>query len=169
MRLAYLSERTEDEAKSMMTIAFICTANMCRSVMAQTICQAEAENRHRTLEILAGGTMNMTGCRPVEEVYETCALHGTPPRKEASTFVADLPLTEIDRFLVMDQRHATDLMERHGVAAERISLLGSFDPEPGAPVAIADPIGQDLAAFEACYVRLRRCIAEFLERTARDL
>jgi protein-tyrosine-phosphatase len=149
----------------MFTIAFICTANMCRSVMAHAICVPQLESRGWAVEVYSGGTMDMGGTAPVARVRDACGKHQTPPRKKASTFVRDLPLASIDRFFVMEQHHFDTLVADYGIEPSRILLLGHFDPQAG-ETAIDDPIGKDAAAFEHCYERLQRCIVHYLDTTA---
>jgi protein-tyrosine-phosphatase len=149
----------------MFTIAFICSANMCRSVMAHAICVPLLESRGWAVEVYSGGTMDMGHTPPVARVFDACAKHQTPPRKKASTFVRDLPLDSIDRFFVMEQHHLETLVADYGVTPFRILLLSTFDPL-GQGAAIDDPIGQDAAAFERCYERLARCITHYLDTTS---
>jgi hypothetical protein len=63
----------------------------------------------------------------------------------------------------MERRHIDSVMAR-GVAAERISLLGEFDPQSRGPE-IDDPMGEDAVAFERCYNQLRDCIIRYLDTT----
>ncbi len=146
------------------SIAFICTANVCRSAMAHAICTAELARRGWNVALHSGGVLNLGGVPPYECAFASCRDHGTPLTKPASTFVGDLPLTTIDRFFVMEERHAEELATIHGVAPSRIALLGILDPEGGNPQ-IDDPINQGSLATERCYQRLRRCITHYLDTT----
>ena len=56
----------------------------------------------------------------------------------------------------MEQQHMDILVMNHRVFPERVSLLGTFDPQ-------SDQAAVD---FERCYARLRRCIRHYLDTTA---
>ena len=122
-------------SQSMFSIAVICTANRCRSIMAHAIMIDEARKRSLPIEIYSAGVADFSDEPPLAETSRTCLYYDTPVPKQKPTWVAELPLDSIDRFLVMEQRHAEALQNQFGVAADRISLLGTFDPKDrGAPL-----------------------------------
>jgi|ERR1043166_1156255 protein-tyrosine-phosphatase len=146
----------------MFSVAFICTANRCRSVMAHAIMLAEAANRQLPIEIYSAGVHDFRDLPPVGDTVMTCVSHNTPPPKTESTWVPELPLDSIDRFLVMGQHHADLLISEFGVSPERVSLLGEFDLQ-GRGAEIADPIGMAKSVYEDCYGRIRDCVVNYLE------
>src|ERR1700704_3932115 len=122
----------------MASVALICTANRCRSVMAHAIFVAEVRKRSLAVEVYSAGVLDFSDQPQLAETSTTCLHHNTPPPKESPTWVGQLPLESIDRFLVMEQEHANLLMSRFGISPERISLLGAFDPKQRG-IEIADP------------------------------
>ena len=143
------------------TIALICTANRCRSPMAHAIAVAEIARRALQIQVYSAGLMDSNGWPPMAEAVRVCEAHQTPIPNPGATFVGDLPLAAIQQFLVMEPRHAARLTATHGIAPERIALLGPFDPDRRGAT-LHDPLGQGLAAFEACYLRLRDCLTHYL-------
>lgn len=91
-------------------------------------------------------------------------MHDTPSPSDVATWVRDLPLDSIARFLVMEKLHAEVLTEGYGIAPERVSLLGEFDPKRRG-VEIPDPFGQSSAVYERSYQQLRDCITGYLDST----
>lgn len=146
----------------MASVAFICTANRCRSVMAHAICAAEAKKRQLSIDIYSAGVFDYRDLPSVDETTRTCRNHDTPPAKEESTWVPDLPLGSIDRFLVMEQVHADVLVEEYGISPGRVTLLGEFDPQQRS-AEIADPIGYGSNVHERCYAQIRDCVVNYLE------
>lgn len=146
----------------MVTVALICTANRCRSVMAHAIFVAEAATRQLSVQAYSAGVYDFTDLPPVPDTIRTCLMHNTPPPKEESTWARDLPLDSIDRFLVMEQHHADVLVYEFGVSPDRVTLLGEFDPR-GRGREIADPIGQSGSVYEDCYTQIRDCIVNYLD------
>lgn len=146
----------------MTSIAFICTANRCRSVMAHAVCSNEVSRRGLSLQIYSAGVYDFTDLPPVNDTVTTCDNFQTPVPKEESTWAANLPLDSIDHFLVMEQHHVDVLVEEFGVALERISFLSEFDPQDRGKQ-IADPIGRGRAVYDECYRRIRDCVIEYLD------
>lgn len=145
----------------MFSVAFICTANRCRSVMAHAIMSAEARSRKLPIQIYSAGVHDFRDLPPVGDTVMTCLNHNTPAPKIESTWVPELPLDSIDRFLVMGRHHAALLIAEFGVSADRVSLLGEFDPQ-GRGGEISDPIGMGKSVYEDCYGQIRDCVVNYL-------
>jgi protein-tyrosine-phosphatase len=132
--------------------------------MAHAIFVAEARRRNLPVDVYSAGVFDFRGSPPLDDTTETCASHSTPAPEEIATFVADLPLESIKRFLVMERMHAYELIETHGVDESRVSLLGEFDPKERG-VEINDPFSMGLQTYERCYNQLYDCIVSYLETT----
>jgi len=152
----------------MFSVALICTANRCRSVMAHAIFADEAKKRSLSVRVFSAGVLDFSDQPKLDETSMTCWQHDTSPPAESPTWVGQLPLSSINRFLVMERYHAEVLAREYGVAADRISLLGSFDPRQRGQE-IADPFGQGEAAYERSYRLIRDCIVQYLETTDEQL
>jgi protein-tyrosine phosphatase len=148
----------------MLTVALICTANRCRSVIAHAILASEVEKRSLPVEVYSAGVQDFRGAPPVDDTLQTCLDHDTPSPKEEPTWVSDLPLDSITRFLVMENYHAHALVNQFGVSPERVSLLGEFDPK-GRGSEIDDPYGCGSAVYKRSYLRIRDCILNYLDTT----
>lgn len=132
--------------------------------MAHAIFVAEARKRSLPVTIYSAGVMDFSDQPPLTETLRTCLAHNTPPAKETPTWVGQLPLDSIDRFLVMEHSHAHMLANEYGISPERISLLGTFDPRRrGAE--IADPFGHDERVYDRSYQLIRDCIVGYLDTT----
>lgn len=147
----------------MVSVALICTANRCRSIMAHAIMVDEAVRRSLAIDIYSAGIIDFSDQPPLIETSRTCLHYNTPPPKDKPTWVAHLPLESIDRFLVMEQSHADALLNQFGVSDARVDLLGSFDPQRrGAE--IPDPFfSYSEAVYQSSYRRIRDCIIGYLE------
>ena len=147
----------------MFSVALICTANRCRSIMAHAILSDEALKRSLAIDIFSAGTLDFSDQPALVETSRTCLHYHTPVPKETPTWVAQLPLGSIDRFLVMEQSHADALRDQFGVSPDRISLLGTFDPKRrGAE--IDDPFfSYSEEVYRSSYRRIRDCLVAYLE------
>lgn len=146
----------------MSAVAFICTANRCRSVIAHAICQSEVAKRSLPIEVYSAGVIDFSDAPPISDTTQTCLVHNTPAPDKAPTWVGSLPLDSITRFFVMERYHAHALMHDFGISPERISYLGEFDPR-GRGAGIEDPFSQGDLVFKKCYARIRDCIVNYLE------
>src|ERR1700704_6036283 len=103
----------------MPSVALICTANRCRSVMAHAIFVAEARKRSLAVEVYSAGVFDFSDAPTLDETSMTCVRYDTPPPKKAPTWVGELPLDSIDRFLVMEHDHADRLTREYGISSNR--------------------------------------------------
>jgi protein-tyrosine-phosphatase len=132
--------------------------------MAHAIFVAEARKRSLAVEIYSAGVLDFSDAPALIETTMTCRQFNTPPPKETPTWVGQLPLDSINRFLVMEQDHADVLTSEYGISPKRISLLGTFDPQRrGAE--IADPFSHSRLVYERSYKLIRDCIIVYLDTT----
>jgi protein-tyrosine-phosphatase len=132
--------------------------------MAHAIFVSEVERRGLPVEVYSAGIFDFRGAPAIDDTTRTCALHNTPAPREVATWVRDLPLDSISRFLVMEQHHADMLIGTYGIAPEQVSLLGEFDPQQRG-VEIADPYSRGGVVYEECYGQIRDCVINYLDTT----
>lgn len=134
--------------------------------MAHAILIDEARKRSLSIEIYSAGIRDFSDQPPLIETSSTCLHYHTPPPKVRPTWVGELPLRSIDRFLVMEQVHADALQSEFGIPADRISLLGDFDPKRrGAE--IDDPFFSfSEKIYRGSYELIRDCVVGYLETIA---
>ena len=136
--------------------------------MAHAILVDEAQKRSLNIEIYSAGILDFSDQPPLDETSRTCLHFKTPPPKLTPTWIGQLPLASIDRFLVMEQNHSDALQNQFGIPADRITLLGSFDPQQrGAE--IPDPFfSYSEEVYRSSYRLIRDCVIQYLD-TAVDL
>ncbi len=130
--------------------------------MAHAIFLAEAQKRSLAVEVYSAGVYDFSNAPPLQETAITCLKYNTPPPPKSPTWVRQLPLDSINRFLVMEQDHADLLMSKYGISPDRISLLGEFDPQHRG-VEIADPFSYGSLVYERSYQLIRDCIIGYLD------
>jgi protein-tyrosine-phosphatase len=132
--------------------------------MAHAIFVDEARKRSLAVEVYSAGVFDFSDAPVLIETSTTCLQYNTPPPEKSPTWVRELPLDSIDRFLVMEQHHADLLTSSYGISSDRISLLGTFDPRHrGAE--IADPFSHGKLVYERSYKLIRDCINGYLDTT----
>ena len=146
------------------SVAFVCTANLCRSLMAQAIFDAEAKHRKMVVKTLSAGLSDFEGMMAIREARLACERHETPMQKLISTFIERTDLSAATRVFVVERSHMQFLTNTGRVSPDRVQLLGDHDPmHRGAE--IDDPTGMDSAAFDACHELMRDCIRHYLDAT----
>jgi protein-tyrosine-phosphatase len=135
--------------------------------MAHAIAVSEVAERNLNIRILSAGVIDFSGTPTAIQTWVTCCQNGTPPQTDHSTFIKDLPLRSISKFMVMEKGHASALTSEYDIDSSRITLLGSLDPISKS-LEIDDPIGQGSVEFDRCYSRLKRCIVSYLD-TSNDI
>ncbi len=132
--------------------------------MAHAIFVAEASKRSLAVEVYSAGVFDFSDAPPLDETTTTCLQYNTPPPRKGPTWVRQLPLDSIDRFLVMEQDHADRLTSEHGISSNRITLLGTLDPQQRGNE-IADPFGQGRLVYDRSYKLIRDCVIGYLDTT----
>ena len=132
--------------------------------MAQAIFVAEAKRRGIAVQAISAGLYDFEGVLAAREARLACDRHNTPMPKFASTYFRNVDLSGAIRIFVMTEDHVALLQKEISLPAERISLLGKFDPKQRGDE-IEDPIGKESSEFDKCYERLRDCIGNYLNTT----
>ena len=153
----------EPQPNLMQSVALICTANICRSVMAHAILAAEIKRRDLALSVCSAGIWDSKGAPPALSVWTTCLQHQTPVPKMESTFIEQLDLANMDYFLVMEAIHARALITALGIPESKVSMLSSYDPS-GKAKEITDPMSNGMTTVEQCYLLIQDCLQGFLRR-----
>jgi len=133
--------------------------------MAHAILVDEARQRSLNVDIYSAGILDFSDQPTLIETSQTCLHYSTPPPKEKPTWIRELPLESIDRFLVMEWAHADALENEFGIPSDRISLLGTFDPQHRG-VEIADPFAHSDLVYRNSYELIRDCIIGYLDSTS---
>jgi protein-tyrosine-phosphatase len=132
--------------------------------MAHAIFTDEARKRSLNIDIYSAGILDFSDQPPLDETSRTCLHFNTPPPKLTPTWVRQLPIDSIDRFLVMEQHHADALQNQFGISADRVALLGSFDPKRRGDE-IPDPyFSYSEEVYLSSYCLIRDCIIEYLDK-----
>jgi protein-tyrosine-phosphatase len=134
-------------------------------MMAHAILLDEARKRSLSIDVYSAGIRDFSDQPPLMETSSTCLHYNTPPPKLRPTWVGELPLRTIDRFLVMEQAQADALQSEFGIPANKISLLGEFDPRHRG-VEIDDPFfSYSEKIYRSSYELIRDCVVGYLDTT----
>ncbi len=141
-------------------LLFVCTANICRSPMADALARRYAAERGWAAEVKSAGTHAIAGqpaapnaVKAVRELGGTLVDHQSQPMSEEL-------VTWAQRILVMEMRHAADIRTRFPASDEKIQLLGTF----AGLVEIGDPYGSWIFTYRRRRDEIRQCVESFMDR-----
>jgi len=130
----------------MKTILLVCTANQCRSPMAEGLMRRKLEREGRAGEIRAAsaGVDALDGCRATENSIQAMAARGIDISGHRSRATTDRILQDAALILTMERAHANVLQALFPAHAERVHLLAQMT---GLESDVADPVGSPLEDY----------------------
>lgn len=141
-----------------MAVLLVCTANICRSPMAEGLLREELRLRGLKREVLldsAGTNATQPGHPADARALRVCARAGIDLRRSRARQVTQEDFCRFDHILAMDERNFAWLQQHCPEGTEqRLSLLGSWSPG-GVVGSIPDPYFSSLTVFEEVLDLLR--------------
>lgn len=160
---------SEAEATQAGKVLFVCTANVCRSPMAEAIFNALAEDEGLAICAESAGVAALKG----EEIAPNASIvlgeAGIYPGEHHARQVSRAMLEEADLVLVMGPRHIAKLRRLFGDLPDQVYTLpeyvsGSLGGNHSGEVEIPDPYGHTITAYRASVRQIYDYIERLLER-----
>ena len=149
-------------------ILFVCTANVCRSPMAEAIFNALAEERGLAWRAESAGVAALVGEDITPNARAALDEVGIYANEHRARQVGEAMLGEADLVLEMGPRHVVTLRRRFGDLSEMVYTLPEYalgaPPEEGIP----DPYGQTMTAFRASVRQLLEYTEGLVGRLERE-
>lgn len=149
-------------------LLFVCQGNICRSPFAALLAARELRTMGiANVHCLSAGYRVKPGATSPEAACDAASRHSLSLRDHRPTALDEELVSSSDAVLVMEPEHAKRLCRSFPAYRSRIHLLPLFEPAASRPggyarYAIADPYGQPVEAFEACYERIERAVRGLL-------
>ncbi|MEM7316319.1 MAG: hypothetical protein AAF497_24570, partial [Planctomycetota bacterium] len=138
-------------------LLFVCTANLCRSPMAEAICRVELESRPWNLS--SAGFFSDHALPPVPEVLALLKLRGLSGNGLTSMRVTKDVVKRATNIYAMTEMHLATLKRRFPKEAAGARLVTEFSTLPEyRDQDVPDPIGGNRAAFEEIFTILNDAI-----------
>ena len=110
-----------------MNILFVCSANVCRSFLAEMLTRYEVEERHmEDLSIASAGLFAEPGYPPDPQMVNYLSEIGIPISEHHSKKVEKEHVDWADHIVVMEKKHADIIIESWPEAGEKVEMLGSY-------------------------------------------
>lgn len=140
-------------------LLFVCTANICRSPMAEGLARAYARQRGWAVECQSGGIMGLVDKSAAKNAVRVLNEIDIDISQHRSSGVSAEMVEWADHILVMEIRHAIKLRERHDNLGTKVLQLGSF----GGMVEVDDPVGGWRWRFRRSRDDIKRCVEAFMD------
>lgn len=141
-------------------ILFVCTANICRSVLAERLARRGLRARlggdARGFRVTSAGTASLTGCPLHPYTAEALAWLGADAEGIASQQLTAADIDAADLILAAGQQHRNQVIAMRPGASRRAYLLREFARLAASASAPAPGSAEDLSAVE----HARQLVAE---------
>ena len=156
LREGVIRKESLRESLSLKKIAFICTGNSCRSVMAKYYLEKIFKNKGiKGIDLDSAGIGTVEGLRASSLTLEVLKEEGIDASSHCAKPVTKELVKESDLIVVMGRNHCNFLREKFPESKGKIRLLGDFFAEKSSSAEISDPIGQGKDVYKACFFRIR--------------
>jgi protein-tyrosine phosphatase len=141
------------------TVVVICHGNILRSAFAEALLK-RAVSTHRApgLCVSSAGLHAVPGKSADPRGVEVAREWGVDLSSHHATALTAETVAAADLLLVMDYQNAAEVLWRHPDAADKVVLLGNFDPAWATDPVIPDPYGGDLEEVRSSYGRVAAAV-----------
>lgn len=141
-------------------LLMVCTANICRSPMAEALARRYADERRQFIEVRSCGTHAIAGQEASGNAVKAVRELGADLAQHRSQALSSELVAWADRILVMEMRHASHVRQEFPESDQKIQLLGTF----GGVVEIDDPYGGWIFRFRRSRDEIRHCVETLIDR-----
>jgi protein-tyrosine-phosphatase len=146
-------------------ILFVCTANICRSPMAEALLKdfvkKDGETSGSTVEVRSAGISNTSGADASDQALFVMREKGIDISRHKSRGINRETVEWADLVLCMEAEQLNSLRRSYPEAWNKIHLLAEYCGRGGD---IVDPSGKATAAFEACATQLEQLVVALVEK-----
>ena len=143
----------------MVNVLLVCTANVCRSPVAEYLWRQRAAEQGRPAPVSSAGTEAQPGGGADPVCIELLGLRGVDLRPHRTRRMNAAEHARADLILVMEPTHAQRIRSLAPVLAGRVHLLGRWSCG-----VIADPHGAALEQYQQCISDISAAIDSWLQR-----
>ena len=150
---------------AMPKLLFVCTGNICRSLLAERLAVKLAAERGLALEARSCGVAAESYFRPPKEISATLAPLGLDAKSHVAQLVGRDLLRWCDVALTMTKAQRDIILDAYPEFTSKVFVLSAYAGLGGDDV--ADPIGRPQAVYDACRDELLRAVEAVVVRLRR--
>lgn len=149
----------------MKKVLFVCTANICRSPMAEAIFNTLAEDKDVPFRAESTGTAALVGRSMAPNAVAALEEVGIYPEARRARQVNEALLEEFELVLAMSPQHVMELRRLPGNPPRAVYTLPEYATGVSDAEGISDPYGHTMAAYRSSV----RQLYEYVERVINNL
>ncbi|MBC7189998.1 threonylcarbamoyl-AMP synthase [Candidatus Aerophobetes bacterium] len=156
-------EEIEKVLERPLRVLFVCTANMCRSVMAEAFFKSFVlPEKEEKFEVYSAGIFALSGSKPSEKTLKTMEKRGINIGEHLSTPLNEKLIKKSDLILVMEKEQKEHILRVFPQAKYKTWLLKEFSS--GKEEEVSDPTGSSLEEYEKVACQLEEEIRKILKK-----
>jgi protein-tyrosine-phosphatase len=145
-----------------MTILLVCTGNICRSPMAESIMRQEFARRGEDFDVVSAGTGAWDGALASEGAYLVALENDLDLSHHRATLLTREVVDRADLVLTMARHHRVRVEELGGTG--KTHLLGEYAGVSGPDAEVSDPFGSDLPVYRETFAEIQTLARAAVER-----
>ena len=162
--------RAKKERKKESLIVFICTANICRSPMAEKLFEEaiEKSGTNKKIQVFSAGISAMDGDRASENSLIACEEVGLDLSDHQSSSLTRATIENSSAIFCMTETHRA-LLHMYFEIPESSPIFLMREFVEGGSKELPDPFGQDLEAYRTCRDNMKEAIPSLVEWVEKNL
>ena len=162
--------REKKERKQEKLVVFVCTANVCRSPMAEKLFE-DALNRSeikKNVRVFSAGISAMDGDQPSDNSIQACQELGLDITDHRSAALTRATLVNASAIFCMTESHRA-LLNMYFEVPESTSIFLMREFIEQESKELPDPYGQDIEVYRECRDRMKEALPSLLNWVEKTL
>ena len=152
-----------------MNILFVCSANICRSFLAEMLTKDEIEARNlENISVASAGLFAQPGSPPDPEMIKYLKEMGISVNEHLSRKIEKEDVDWADHILVMEKMHADLIRETWPEAGEKVELLGAYISRPEMVDDIIDPYNRTSFHYRLAQSQITMALKAFFQKISME-
>lgn len=145
----------------------MCTGNISRSFLAETILTHEIERRRlHNISLSSAGLFAYPGNPPDPKMVAHLSEMGIPIKRHDARQMTRQDVAWADQIMVMENEHALMIRRLWPEAADKVELLGNYISQGQDPVDIVDPFGRSPYHYRLAQSQITLAVRSLVKRLA---